>query len=75
MSGRGYGRNFHQRHRGGGLPSFFEGWSFFLGGSCRGPPTASPPSMPSSDEEVHSNDEIFCEIADYITEVEREDRV
>ena len=72
MSGRGHKCNHHQGHRGGGLPLFFEGWSFFLGLSRRGPPTASPPSMPSSNEEVHFDNEIFCEIENYAVEVERE---
>ena len=40
-----------------------------------GPPTASPLGVPSSDEEVHSDDEIFCQIKDYAVEVEREDYV
>ena len=38
-------------------------------------PTASPPRVPSSDEEVHSDDKIFHEIEDYAVEVEREDHV
>ena len=36
---------------------------------------ANPPSAPSSEEEVHSNDEIFREIEDYAMEAEREERV
>ena len=41
--------------------------------SRRGPPAANPPGAPSSDEEVHSNDEIFRKIKDYVMEAERED--
>ena len=46
-----------------------------MGRSRRGAPTASPSSVPSSDEEVHSDDEIFREIEDYAVEAEREDHV
>ena len=42
--------------------------------SLKGPPAANPPSAPSLDEEVHS-DEIFREIEDYAIEAKREDRV
>ena len=40
--------------------------------SHRGPPTANPLGVPSSDEEVHSDDEILREIEDYTMEAERE---
>ena len=43
--------------------------------SRRGPPVANPPGVPSSDEEVYSNNEIFRKIEDYAMEAEREDRV
>ena len=43
--------------------------------SRRGPSIANPPGAPSSNEEVHSDDEIFSEIEDYAMEVEREERV
>ena len=69
MSGRGHRHNHHQEHRVGGLPSFFEERSSIWDRSRRGPPVANPPSAPSSDEEVHSDDEIFREIEDYIIEV------
>ena len=46
-----------------------------MGRSHKGPPAASPPSVPSLDEEVHSDDEIFREIEDYAMEAETEDRV
>ena len=36
---------------------------------------ANPLGAPSSDEEVHSNDEIFREIEDYEMEAEREEHV
>ena len=68
-------RNRHGGHRGGGLPLFFEGRSSCLGRSRRVPPVANPPSMPSSDKEVHSDDKIFCEIEDYAVEAEKEDHV
>ena len=67
--------NRYQGHRGGGLPSFFEGRSSLLDRSRKGPPAANPPGQPSLDEEVHSNDEIFREIEDYAMEAEREDCV
>ena len=35
----------------------------------------SLPNVPSSDEEVHSDDKIFHEIEDYAVEAEREDHV
>ena len=38
--------------------------------SRRGPLAANLPGAPSSDEEVHSDDEIFREIEDYAMEVE-----
>ena len=75
MSGRGHRRNHHRGRRGGGLSSFFEGRSSFLDRSRRRPLAAKPPGTPSSNEEVHSNDEIFREIEDYAIEAEREDRV
>ena len=40
--------------------------------SGRGPPATNPPSAPSSDGEVHSDDEIFREIEDYTMEAEKE---
>ena len=62
MSGRGHRRNRHQRCRGSGLSSFFEGRPSPLDRPHRGPPTANPPRVPSLDEEVHSDDKIFREI-------------
>ena len=38
--------------------------------SCRGLPAANPPVVPSSDEEVRFDDEIFREIEDYTMEEE-----
>ena len=67
--------NRHQGHRGGGLPSFFEGRSSFFDRSRRGPLAANPLGAPSFDEKVHSDDEIFREIEDYAVEAEMEDRV
>ena len=75
MSSRFHKHNRHQGHRAGGLPSFFEGRLSLLGRSRRGPPTTNPPNVPSLDEEVHSDNEIFREIEDYAIEAEREDRV
>ena len=75
MSGRGHRRNRHRGRRGGGLPSFFEGRPSLLDRSRRGSPAANPPGVPSSDEEVHFDDEIFREIEDYAMEAEREDNV
>ena len=43
--------------------------------TCRGPSATNPPRAPSSDEEVHSDDEIFREIEDYAIEAEGEDHV
>ena len=40
-----------------------------------GAPVVSPPGVPSSHEEVHYDDEIFCEIEDYAVEAKREDHV
>ena len=42
-----------------------------MGKAHRGLPAANPPVAPSSDEEVHSNDETFREIEDYAMEEER----
>ena len=39
--------------------------------SRRGPPVANLFGVPSSDEEVHSDDEIFREIEDYVMEEKR----
>ena len=39
--------------------------------SRRGLPTTNLPIVPSSDDEVHSNDEIFREIEDYKMDEER----
>ena len=39
--------------------------------SRRGPSTANPREAPSSNEEVHSDDEIFREIEEYVTEDKR----
>ena len=36
---------------------------------------ANPPGAPSSDEAVHSDDEIFREIENYAIKAEKEDRV
>ena len=67
--------NSHRGHQGGDLPLFFEGRSFLLDRSRRGSPAANPSRAHSSDEEVHSDDEIFREIKDYAMEAEREDSV
>ena len=75
MSSKGHKRNRHRGCEGGGLPLFFKGRSSFLGRSRRGPPAANPPGVPSSDEEVHSDDEIFWEIKDYAVEAKREEHV
>ena len=40
--------------------------------SRRGPFAANPPSTPSLDKDVHSDDEIFREIEDHAMEAERE---
>ena len=47
----------------------------FWGRSRRRPQATIPPSMPYFNEEVHSYDEIFCEIKDYAVEAEREEHV
>ena len=70
MSGRGHKRNPHRKHRGSSLPLFFEMRPSPLDRFCRGLPTANPPIAPSSDEEVHSDDEIFREVKDYAIEEE-----
>ena len=72
MSGISHKRNCHRRHRGDGLPSFFKGRPSLLDRSRRGPHTTNPPRAPSSDEEVHFDDEIFREIKDYAMEAERD---
>ena len=41
--------------------------------SRRGPLAANPPSVPSLDEEVHSDDKIFRKIKDYTMEAKREE--
>ena len=71
MSGKGHKQNCHQGRRGGGLLSFFKGRPSLLDRSRRGLPTANL----SLDEKVHSDDEIFREIEDYVMEAEREVRV
>ena len=43
--------------------------------SCKGPSIANSLSAPSSDEEIHFDDEIFREIEDYAREAEREEHV
>ena len=68
MSGRGHRQNRHRGHRGGGLPSFIEGRPSLLDRSHKVPLTTNPPKLPSSDEEVHFDDEIFREIEDYVME-------
>ena len=75
MFGRGHRCNRHRGRRASVLPSSFEERSSLLDRSCRGPPATNSPGAPSSNEEVHSDDEIFREIEDYAIEVERKDRV
>ena len=74
MSSKGHGQNRHRGCRSGGLPLFFDGRPSLLDRSRRGPPKPNPPGAPSSDEEVHYDDEIFKEIKDYTMEAEREER-
>ena len=68
-------RNCRRGRQGGGLPLFFEGKSSILDRSRKGLLVANPPGAPSSDEEVHSDDEIFREIEHYTVKAEREDHV
>ena len=52
-------------------PYFLKGNPFSWEGLVKGP----QPSVPSFNEEVYSDDEIFREIEDYVVEAERDDRV
>ena len=54
---------------------FSRGGHFSWIGLIGGPSAANLPGAPSSDKEVHSDDEIFREIKDYTMEAERENQV
>ena len=70
MSDRGHGQHRHRACRGGGLPSVFEERHSLLDRSLKGLAAANPPVVPSSDEEVYSDNEIFREIENYAMEEE-----
>ena len=70
MSGRGHRQNHHGGCQGEGLPSFFEERPSPLDKSRKGLLAANPLIAPSSDKEVHFDDEIFKEIKDYMMEEE-----